>query len=70
MTKRHHTFFEMLGNFSFGDYFKEKAVQMAWEVSTKVLGIPPERIWVSVFETDDDAYNLWKEKVFPKLQAI
>lgn len=63
VTKRHHTFFEMLGNFSFGDYFKEKAVQMAWEVSTKVMGVPGDRIWVSVFETDEDAFKLWRDKV-------
>jgi len=63
VTKRHHTFFEMLGNFSFGDYFKEQAVQMAWELSTRVMGLPEERVWVSVYEEDDDAYALWRDKV-------
>ena len=63
MTKRHHTFFEMLGNFSFGDYFKEQAVQMAWELSTRVMGLPQERVWVSVYEEDDTAYALWRDKV-------
>jgi alanyl-tRNA synthetase len=63
VTARHHTFFEMLGNFSFGDYFKEDAIPMAWELATKVLGIPAERIWVSVFESDDDAARIWTDAV-------
>jgi alanyl-tRNA synthetase len=62
-TARHHTFFEMLGNFSFGDYFKEQAIAYAWELSTQVYGLPPERIVVSVFEEDDEAFAIWRDKV-------
>lgn len=62
-TSRHLTFFEMLGNFSFGDYFKEGAIQFAWEVSTQVFGFEPEHIWPTVFLDDDEAFKLWTKYV-------
>ncbi len=62
-TARHHTFFEMLGNFSFGDYFKQDAITFAWELLTGVYQLPKDKLWVTVYQTDDEAYDIWSRQI-------
>ncbi|MBW1988797.1 MAG: alanine--tRNA ligase [Deltaproteobacteria bacterium] len=62
-TARHHTFFEMLGNFSFGDYFKEEAIEMSWDLLTRVFGLPTDKLFASVYEQDEEAYAIWRDKI-------
>ncbi|MBO8160360.1 MAG: alanine--tRNA ligase [Thermosipho sp. (in: Bacteria)] len=69
-TPRHHTFFEMLGNFSFGDYFKQEAIEWAWEFVTEILKIPEEKLWISVYEEDDEAYEIWRKLGIPSNKIL
>lgn len=69
-TGRHHTFFEMLGNFSFGDYFKEDAIHFGWDFLTHVVGLPKDRLWVTVFRDDDEAYRLWGKIGLPAARIL
>src|SRR5277367_6485057 len=68
-TSRHLTFFEMLGNFSFGEYFKERAIALAWHVTAEIFQLEKERVWASVFRTDDESFELWK-KYLPEKRII
>ncbi|KVU46733.1 alanine--tRNA ligase [Burkholderia ubonensis] len=69
-TARHHTFFEMLGNFSFGDYFKHDAIRFAWELLTTVYQLPKEKLWVTVYQEDDEAYDIWAKEVGVPVERI
>jgi len=70
-TARHGTFFEMLGNFSFGDYFKEQSISWGWEFVTQHLNIPEEKVWVTVYEEDDEAFGIWENQIkIPKERIV
>src|SRR5260370_8287474 len=69
-TARHHTFFEMLGNFSFGDYFKERAIELAWNLITREFGLAPERLLVTLYAEDDDAARSWAKAPRPPAEKI
>ncbi|KAL5066567.1 hypothetical protein RYX36_028304 [Vicia faba] len=69
-TSRHHTFFEMLGNFSFGDYFKTQAIQWAWDLSTIEFALPPERLWISVYQHDDQTFQFWSQQIGVPVKRI
>ncbi|MDR3399082.1 MAG: alanine--tRNA ligase-related protein, partial [Pandoraea sp.] len=69
-TARHHTFFEMLGNFSFGDYFKRDAIHYAWELLTGVYQLPKDKLWVTVYHEDDEAHDIWAKEVGVPVERI